>query len=40
MVPILKEDGPTTNPIVEKIIQFEHTIYDKIDALIPTENKE
>ena len=40
MVPILKEDGPTTNPIVEKIIQFEHTIYDKIDALISTENKE
>ena len=40
MVPILKEDGPTTNPIVEKIIQFEHTIYDKIDDLIFSENQE
>ena len=40
MVPILKENGPTTNPIVEKIIQFEHTIYDKIDDLIFSENQE
>ena len=40
MVPILKEIGPTTNPIVEKIIQFEHTIYDKIDDLIFSENQE
>ena len=40
MVPILKEDDPTTNPIVEKIIQFEHTIYDKIDDLIFSENQE
>ena len=40
MVPILKENNPTTNPIVEKIIQFEHTIYDKIDDLIFSENQE
>ena len=40
MVPILKENGPTTNPIVEKIIQFEHRIYDKIDDLIFSENQE
>ena len=40
MVPILKENGPTTNPIVEKIIQFEHTIYVKIDDLIFSENQE
>ena len=40
MVPILKENGPTTNPIVEKIIQFEHTIYDKIDHLVSTKNQE
>lgn len=40
MVPILKENGLTTNPIVEKIIQFEHTIYDKIDDLIFSENQE
>ena len=40
MVPILKENGPTTNPIVEKIIQFEHTIYNKIDDLIFSENQE
>lgn len=40
MVPILNEDGPTTNPIVEKIIRFEHTIYDKLDDLIFTEKQE
>ena len=40
MVPILNEDGPTTNPIVEKIIRFEHTIYDKLDNLIFTEKQE
>ena len=40
MVPILKEDGPTSNPIVEKIIQFEQTIYDKIDHLVSTKNQE
>ena len=40
MVPILKENGPTTNPIVEKIIRFEHTIYDKLDDLIFTEKQE
>lgn len=40
MVPILKEDGPTSNPIVEKIIQFEQTIYDKIDDLVSTKNQE
>lgn len=40
MVPILNEDGPTTNPIVEKIIRFEHTIYDKLDDLIFTDKQE
>ena len=40
MVPILKEDGPTTNPIVKKISSFERTIYDKIDALIKSEDPE
>ena len=40
MVPILKENGRTTNRIVEKITQFEHTIYDKIDDLIFSENQE
>ena len=40
MVPILKEDGPTSNPIVEKIIQFEQTIYDKIDHLVSTQDQE
>ena len=40
MVPIMNEDGPTTNPIVEKIIRFEHTIYDKLDDLIFTEKQE
>ena len=40
MVPILKEDAPTSNPIVEKIIQFEQAIYDKIDALVSTKNQE
>ena len=40
MVPILNEGGPTTNPIVEKIIRFEHTIYDKLDDLIFTEKQE
>lgn len=35
MVPILKEDGPSENAVVEKIVVIEQLVYDKIDELLP-----
>ena len=39
MVPILKEDEPSTNPIVQKIAQFENQIYNKIEEILPRKNE-
>ena len=35
MVPILKENGPNTHPVVQKIAAVEQLVYDKIDELLP-----
>ena len=40
MVPILKEDGPTTNPVVKKIVEYENTMYEKIDELVSKRNSD
>ena len=39
MVPILKEDEPSTNPIVQKIAHFENQIYNKIEEILPRKNE-
>ena len=35
MVPILKEDGPSQHPIIQKIAAIEQLVYDKIEQLLP-----
>ena len=35
MVPILKENGPNTHPVVQKIAAVEQLVYDKIDEFLP-----
>ena len=35
MVPILKENGPNTHPVVQKIAAVEQLVYEKIDELLP-----
>ena len=40
MVPILKEKGPTENEIVNRIAGYEHMVYEKIDAFIPSRKSE
>ncbi len=39
MVPILKEDEPSTNPIVQKIAHFENQIYNKIEEILPKKQE-
>tara|TARA_B100000965_G_C19517502_1_gene724883 strand:- start:390 stop:995 length:606 start_codon:yes stop_codon:yes gene_type:complete len=40
MVPMLKEDKPTTNKTVKKIAEFEEGIYDKVGSLFSSKNKD
>ena len=40
MVPILKEDKPTTNKTVKKIAAFEEGIYDKVESWFSSKNKD
>ena len=40
MVPILKEDKPTTNKTVKKIAAFEEGIYDKVGSWFSSKNKD
>ena len=35
MVPILKENGPNTHPVVQRIAAVEQLVYDKIDEFLP-----
>ena len=35
MVPILKEDGPSQYPTIQKIAAIEQLVYDKIEELLP-----
>ena len=40
MVPMLKEDKPTTNKTVKKIAAFEEGIYDKVESWFSSKNKD
>ena len=40
MVPMLKEDKPTTNKTVKKIAAFEEGIYDKVERWFSSKNKD
>ena len=40
MVPILKEDKPTTNKTVKKIAAFEEGIYDKVGSWFSSKNND
>ena len=35
MVPILKEDGPSQHPTIQKIAAIEQIVYDKFEVLLP-----
>ena len=35
MVPILKEDGPSQHPTIQKIAVIEQIVYDKFEVLLP-----
>ena len=38
MVPILKEDGPSQYPTIQKIAAIEQLVYDKIEELLPDKS--
>lgn len=38
MVPILKEDGPSQHPTIQKIAAIEQLVYDKIEELLPDKS--
>ena len=40
MVPMLKEDKPTTNKTVKKIAAFEEGVYDKVESWFSSKNKD
>ena len=40
MVPVLKEDKPTTNKTVKKIAAFEEGIYDEVGSWFSSKNED
>ena len=40
MVPILKEDGPSQHPIIQKIAAIEQLVYDKVEELLPDKSQD
>ena len=40
MVPILKEDGPSQHPIIQKIAAIEQLVYDKVEELLPDKSED
>ena len=40
MVPMLKEDKPTSNKTIKKIAAFEEGIYDKVGSWFSSKNKD
>ena len=38
MVPILKEDGPSQHPTIQKIAAIEQLVYDKVEELLPDKS--
>ena len=40
MVPILKEDGPSQHPTIQKIAAIEQLVYDKVEELLPDKSED
>jgi cytochrome b len=39
MVPILKEDKPTSNKYILKVAEIEEKVYDKVESIISSNKK-
>jgi hypothetical protein len=39
MVPILKEDEPTSNRYILKVAEIEEKVYDKVESLFSSKNE-